>query len=217
MIGTRPIFHASYRVLVSEGIGVHSTPYYCDYPNFVNKNKPLRIGFFFYREEFYHGSFMPQTYRSTQPESGATTSSGRNVRLCHPERSRGVWPRSIDTLFAMPDVSTTLRFARHDRRKGRHENQSHPHEARERLESITRNGSAPAKKIQHARVLLMSDQDHPAGRYHDQQIAALLGIHVNTVAGIRINAAKARRRLHARPAASAHEAGRSRRRWCPSR
>jgi transposase len=58
-------------------------------------------------------------------------------------------------------------------------------EARERLESITRNGSAPAKKIQHARVLLMSDQDHPAGRYHDQQIAAILGIHVNTVAGIR--------------------------------
>ncbi len=58
-------------------------------------------------------------------------------------------------------------------------------EERQRLESMTRNGSAPAKKIQHARVLLMSDQDHPAGRYHDQQIAAILGIHVNTVARVR--------------------------------
>lgn len=56
---------------------------------------------------------------------------------------------------------------------------------RQRLESITRNGSGPAKKIQHARVLLMSDQDHPAGRYHDQQIAAILGLHINTVARIR--------------------------------
>jgi transposase len=58
-------------------------------------------------------------------------------------------------------------------------------QARQRLESITRNGSAPAKEILHARVLLMSDQDHPAGRYHDKQIAAILGIHVNTVARIR--------------------------------
>jgi transposase len=58
-------------------------------------------------------------------------------------------------------------------------------EARERLGQITRNGSAPAKKILHARVLLMSDQQHAAGRYHDEQIAAALGIHINTVARIR--------------------------------
>lgn len=58
-------------------------------------------------------------------------------------------------------------------------------EARERLEAITRNGSAPAKKIQHARVLLMSDSHHPAGRYPDAQIAEILGIHRNTVARIR--------------------------------
>jgi len=58
-------------------------------------------------------------------------------------------------------------------------------EARQRLEDITRNGSAPAKKIQHARVLLMSDADHPAGRYHDQEIAAILGLHFHTVARIR--------------------------------
>lgn len=58
-------------------------------------------------------------------------------------------------------------------------------EARVHLEAITRNGTAPAKKILHARVLLMSDQQHPAGRYHDDQIAAVLGIHVHTVARIR--------------------------------
>ena len=59
-------------------------------------------------------------------------------------------------------------------------------ETRQHLESITRNGHAPAKKILHARVLLMSDANHPAGRYHDAEIAAALGIHVNTVARIRI-------------------------------
>lgn len=58
-------------------------------------------------------------------------------------------------------------------------------EARQRLESITRNGSAAAKKILHARVLLMSDRHHESGRYHDHQIAAALGIHINTVARIR--------------------------------
>jgi len=46
-------------------------------------------------------------------------------------------------------------------------------EARAGLESIARNGTAPAKKILHARVLLMSDQHHPAGRYPDDQIASL--------------------------------------------
>jgi transposase len=58
-------------------------------------------------------------------------------------------------------------------------------EARARLEGVARNGSAPAKKIMHARVLLMSDQHHPGGRYHDHQIATALGIHINTVARIR--------------------------------
>jgi hypothetical protein len=58
-------------------------------------------------------------------------------------------------------------------------------ETRQRLESITRNGTSPAKKILHARVLLMSDEHHEAGRYHDQQIAAALSVHINTVARIR--------------------------------
>jgi hypothetical protein len=56
---------------------------------------------------------------------------------------------------------------------------------RQRLEDITRNGTAPAKKIQHARVLLMSDKDHPLGRYTDQKISQTLGLHVNTVADVR--------------------------------
>jgi transposase len=56
---------------------------------------------------------------------------------------------------------------------------------RERLEEIVRNGSAPAKKITHARVLLMADEHHPAGRYHDRQIAQILGLHINTIAKIR--------------------------------
>jgi transposase len=58
-------------------------------------------------------------------------------------------------------------------------------ETRARLESTTRNGSAPAKKILHARVLLMSDPHHESGRYHDHEIAAALNVHVNTVARIR--------------------------------
>jgi transposase len=58
-------------------------------------------------------------------------------------------------------------------------------QTRERIGSITRNGSAPAKKIMHARVLLMADQHHPAGRYHDHQIAVALGVHINTVARVR--------------------------------
>jgi hypothetical protein len=58
-------------------------------------------------------------------------------------------------------------------------------EQRRRLESITRNGSASAKKIQHARILLLSDASHPVGGYRDQEIAAILGLHVNTVARVR--------------------------------
>lgn len=60
-------------------------------------------------------------------------------------------------------------------------------ETRERLESITRKGSSSAKKILHARILLMADQEHPAGRYHDAQIAKALGVHENTVARVRRN------------------------------
>lgn len=60
-------------------------------------------------------------------------------------------------------------------------------QTRQRLEDITRNGNAPAKKIQHARVLLMSDQDHVLGRYTDQKIGQILGLHINSVARVRKN------------------------------
>lgn len=56
---------------------------------------------------------------------------------------------------------------------------------RERLETLTRNGSNSAKRIMHARLLLMADKDHPQGRYKDVQIAKALGVHVNTVARTR--------------------------------
>jgi len=56
---------------------------------------------------------------------------------------------------------------------------------RRRLEEIVRNGSGAAKTIMHARVLLLSDEHHRAGRYHDHQIARILGLHINTIARIR--------------------------------
>ncbi len=92
--------------------------------------------------------FRPTKISRTRA-GGATISSGRNVRFCHPERSRGVWPRSIDTLFAMPGVSTVLRFARHDKRKGRHKNQSHPAQAIPmRVDSVvSRVGSGKAEGV----------------------------------------------------------------------
>ena len=58
-------------------------------------------------------------------------------------------------------------------------------ETRGRLEDITRNGSAPAKKIRHAQVLLLSDADRPGGRLARSQIAELLDMHVNTIDRIR--------------------------------
>jgi hypothetical protein len=70
-----------------------------------------------------------------------------------------------------------------------HSNRKHavvlPARTRQRLETLTHNGHAPAKKILHARVLLLSDAHHPAGRYHDREIARILSLHVNTVACIR--------------------------------
>jgi transposase len=58
-------------------------------------------------------------------------------------------------------------------------------EQRERLEDLTRNGHAAAKKIQHARVLLLSDGHRAEGRLSRTEIAQALGIHVNTVDRIR--------------------------------
>ena len=58
-------------------------------------------------------------------------------------------------------------------------------EQREELNHIVRNGHSPAKRITHARILLLSDQDHPLGRYTDVRIATQLGVHEKTVARTR--------------------------------
>lgn len=58
-------------------------------------------------------------------------------------------------------------------------------EQRQRFEDITRNGHAPARKIRHAHVLLLSDGDRPGGRLNRDQIAQRLDMHVNTVDRIR--------------------------------
>lgn len=58
-------------------------------------------------------------------------------------------------------------------------------EQRSSLEQITRNGNNSAKRILHARVLLLSDEAHPAGRHTDQQISRALGVHEKTVSRIR--------------------------------
>lgn len=58
-------------------------------------------------------------------------------------------------------------------------------EQRSRLEALSRNGHAPAKKIQHARILLMADAYHPEGRWTDVQISHALGVHRNTISRLR--------------------------------
>ena len=58
-------------------------------------------------------------------------------------------------------------------------------EQRERLEGICRNGRAPAKKIRHAQVLLLSDHHRTEGWLTGEKIAETLGMHINTVARIR--------------------------------
>lgn len=58
-------------------------------------------------------------------------------------------------------------------------------EQRARLNDLARTGSAPARKLAHARVLLLADAGHPDGQRPDTYIAAALGLHVNAVAKVR--------------------------------
>jgi hypothetical protein len=58
-------------------------------------------------------------------------------------------------------------------------------EQRPRLEELTRNGRALAKKIRHAQVLLLSDKDRVGGALSRTAIAQVLGMHVNSVDRIR--------------------------------
>ena len=56
---------------------------------------------------------------------------------------------------------------------------------RDRLERLTRTGSAPVSKVRHARVLLLSDGQRTGGRLTRDRIADALGMHVNTVDRLR--------------------------------
>lgn len=58
-------------------------------------------------------------------------------------------------------------------------------EQRARLEDITRNGHAAAKKIRHAQVLLWSDRNREGGHLSRSEIAERLEMHPNTVDRIR--------------------------------
>src|SRR5262245_53724861 len=49
-------------------------------------------------------------------------------------------------------------------------------EYRAELEAICRRQSVAAAKVRRARILLMSDEHHPAGRRHDSEIAAAVGL-----------------------------------------
>jgi len=56
---------------------------------------------------------------------------------------------------------------------------------RKRFLDCTRNGMTAAKKIMHARVLLLADRAHLEGQRTDTYIAEVLGVHLNTVKRIR--------------------------------
>ena len=59
-------------------------------------------------------------------------------------------------------------------------------EQRHRFEDIRRNGHAPAKKILHAQILLMSDEGEFAPRkWTDVEIATALNVHRNSVGRVR--------------------------------
>lgn len=58
-------------------------------------------------------------------------------------------------------------------------------EQRKRLEVLTRNGHASAKKIRHAQVLLWSDGHRDGGRLSSREIGERLGMHDNSVDRIR--------------------------------
>ena len=51
-------------------------------------------------------------------------------------------------------------------------------EQRKRLLDCTRNGMTAAKKLMHARVLLLSDRAHLEGQRTDTYIAEVLGVHL---------------------------------------
>jgi uncharacterized Fe-S cluster-containing radical SAM superfamily enzyme len=53
---------------------------------------------------------------------------------------------------------------------------------RQELVEISKNGNKAAKQVNHAQVLLMSDDNAVAGRWRDEDISQALNMHVNTIA-----------------------------------
>jgi transposase len=58
-------------------------------------------------------------------------------------------------------------------------------EERKELSELVSMGKAAARKITHARVLLQADESQNGSAWTDNQIAEALGIHINTIHGIR--------------------------------
>lgn len=58
-------------------------------------------------------------------------------------------------------------------------------EQRQHLQQVAHNGRGSAKRVLHARVLLLADEAHEDGRQADQKIGRALGLHEKTVARIR--------------------------------
>lgn len=58
-------------------------------------------------------------------------------------------------------------------------------EQRSQLQQIAKNGQAPAQKILHAQMLLLSDVGHSESGWTDEQISSALGVHPYTVARVR--------------------------------
>lgn len=64
-------------------------------------------------------------------------------------------------------------------------------EQRERLDKLTRTGTRSARLIQHARILLLADEDPPCGpAWTDEKVADALGCGTATVARVRRRFAK---------------------------
>ena len=59
-------------------------------------------------------------------------------------------------------------------------------EERKELSEFVSKGKAAARKITHARVLLQSDTSADGPSWTDRQISEALGVHTNTVHGIRL-------------------------------
>ncbi len=56
---------------------------------------------------------------------------------------------------------------------------------RQRLEQLTQKGFAAARKINHARILLKADVNHPDGGWTDQSISKAFNLSIRTIERVR--------------------------------